>query len=57
MIVVGVHIRECGNTLYLGLTGIVRNLIQKSTGMDTPFISILSSRMSRASDNSKDVMK
>ena len=29
----GVHIiiGECGSTLYVGLSGIVRNLIQKST--------------------------
>ena len=38
-----------GSTLYVGLSGIVRNLIQKSTGMG--------SRMSRASDNTKDAMK
>ena len=27
-----IHIGECGSTLYVGLSGIVRNLIQKSTG-------------------------
>ena len=26
------YIGECGSTLYVGLSGIVRNLIQKSTG-------------------------
>ena len=29
---------ECGSTLYVGLTGIVRTLIQKSTGMIPPFL-------------------
>ena len=28
---VSVYIGECGSTLYVGLSGIVRNLIQKST--------------------------
>ena len=28
-----VHIRECGTTLYVGLTGIVWKLKQKSTGI------------------------
>ena len=27
-----IYIGECGSTLYVGLSGIVRNLIQKSTG-------------------------
>ena len=27
------YIRECGSTLYVGLTGMFRTLIQKSTGM------------------------
>ena len=27
------YIRECGSTLYVGLTVIVQNLIQKSTGI------------------------
>ena len=31
------NIGECGNTLYVGLTGIVRNLMQKSMGMDPPY--------------------
>ena len=31
---------ECGSTLYVGLSGIVRNLIQKSTGWDHTFLSI-----------------
>ena len=26
-----IYIGECGSTLYVGLSGIVRNLIQKST--------------------------
>ena len=33
-------IGECGSTLYVGLSGIVRNLIQKSTGWDHTFLSI-----------------
>ena len=33
---VSVYIGECGSTLYVGLSGIVRNLIQKSTET-TPF--------------------
>ena len=41
----------------VGLIGIVRNLIQKSTWMDTPFLSIFPFRMSRASNNSKAAMK
>ena len=32
-----IYIGECGNTLYVGLTGIVRNLIQKSTGIGPPY--------------------
>ena len=27
-----IYIGECGSTLYVGLSGIVRNLIQKYTG-------------------------
>ena len=43
---------------YVELSGIVQNLIQKSKGMDTSFLSIFSfSRMSRASDNTKAAMK
>ena len=34
------YIGECGSTLYVGLSGIVRNLIQKSTGWDHTFLSI-----------------
>ena len=32
LIEIFVYIGECGCTLYVGLSGIVRNLIQKSTG-------------------------
>ena len=35
-----VLIGECGSTLYVGLSRIVRNLIQKSTGWDHTFLSI-----------------
>ena len=35
-----IYIGECGSTLYVGLSGIVRNLIQKSTGWDHTFLSI-----------------
>ena len=34
------EIRECGSTLYVGLTGIVRTLIQKSTGIVQRILSI-----------------
>ena len=34
------YIGECGSTLYVGLSRIVRNLIQKSTGWDHTFLSI-----------------
>ena len=34
-------IGECGSTLYVGLSRIVRNLIQKSTGWDHTFLSII----------------
>ena len=53
MIGVGVHMVLL--TLYVGLMGIIRNLIQKSMGMDTPLLSIFFFfiGMSRASDNSK----
>ena len=50
--------RECGSTLYVGLTG--RTLIQKSTGMDPFkhfFFSFFPLGMSRASDNTKTSMK
>ena len=45
-------IGECGSTLYVGLTGIVQTLIQKSMRI---FRRIL--RISKASDNTKAVMK
>ena len=35
-------IRECDSTLYLGLTGIVQKLIQKSMGMVHRILSIYS---------------
>ena len=38
MIGVGVHMVLL--TLYVGWMGIIRNLIQKSMGMDTPLLSI-----------------
>ena len=45
-------------TLYVRLSGIVRKLIQKSTGMDTPLLSFFFLlAMSRAGDNTKDAMK
>ena len=59
-------IGECGSTLYVGLSGIVRNLIQKSTGWDHTFLSIFFFffffffsllGMSRAGVNTKDAMK
>ena len=53
-------IGECCNTLYVGLSRIVRNLIQKSTGWDHTFLSIFFSfflGMSRAGVNTKDAMK
>ena len=31
------NIGECGSTIYVGLIGIVWNLIQKSTGIGPPF--------------------
>ena len=37
---VRIYIGECGSTLYVGLSGIVRNLIQKSMGKDHTFLSI-----------------
>ena len=54
------NIGECGSTLYVGLSGIVRNLIQKSTGWDHTFLSIFFLfflGMSRAGVNTKDAMK
>ena len=35
-----IYIGECGSTFYVGLSGIVRNLIQKSMGMDMHLLSI-----------------
>ena len=32
-----IFFRDCGNTVCVGLTGMVRMLIQKSTGMVLPF--------------------
>ena len=57
-----VRIGECGSTLYVGLSRIVRNLIQKSTGWDHTFLSIFFFfffflGMSRAGVNTKDAMK
>ena len=65
MIGAGVHIyvgmqyiRECGSTLYVGLSGIVRNLIQKGMGNGHTLLSIFFLLgMSRASENTKDAMK
>ena len=37
-LVISLYIGECSSTLYVGLMGIVRNLIQKSTGMDMPLL-------------------
>ena len=53
-----IYIGEC-STLDVGLTGIVRNLIQKSTKMDAHLLSIsfFPFRMSKASDNTKAAMK
>ena len=34
-------IRECDITLSVGLTGTVRNLLQKSTGLGPPFFNSL----------------
>ena len=39
-VVTHIHIGECDSTLYVRLSGIVRNLIQTSMGMDTPLLSI-----------------
>ena len=54
-------IGECGSTLYVGLSRIIRDLIQKSMGWDHTFLSIFSSSfflgMSRAGVNTKDAMK
>ena len=33
-------IRECDSTLSVGLTGTVRNLLQKSTGLGPPFLTV-----------------
>ena len=52
--VINTYIRECDSTLYVRLTGIVWDLIQKSTGMDTALLIIFSLGMSRASDNTKE---
>ena len=43
------YIRECGSTLYVGLMGIVRMLIQKSTWMVPPFLRLFFLRLKRAS--------
>ena len=54
-------IGECGSTLYVGLSRIVRNRIQKSTVWDHTFLSIFFFffflGMSRAGVNTKDAMK
>ena len=52
-----VRIGECGSTLYVGLSGIVRNLIQKSTGCGYTLLSIFFLGMSRATDSTKGTMK
>ena len=53
-----IYTGECSSsTLYVGLSSIVPNLMQKSTEMDTPFLSIFSFRISRASDTTKAAMK
>ena len=38
-VVTCIHIGECDNTLYVRLSIIVWNLIQKSMGMDMPLLS------------------
>ena len=49
-----IHIGECGSTLYVGLTGIVRN---KSLRDGHAPLSIFSLGRSRASDNTKAAME
>ena len=60
-LLVYIYIGECGSTLYVGLSRIVRNLIQKSTGWDHTFLSIFffffPLGMRRAGVNTKDAMK
>ena len=45
---------ECGSTLYIGLTGILRTLIQMSTGIVPPFFP--PQRLKRVSDYTGAVM-
>ena len=52
-----VLIRECGSKLYVGLTGIVRLLIQKSMGWFRVKLFFSFLRMSKASNNTKAAMK
>ena len=53
-----VCIRECRSTLFVGLMGIVRTLIQKSRDGHVPFKHLsFFLKMSKASDNTKAAMK
>ena len=52
-----VYIRECSSTLYVGLMGTFRTLIQKFTGMVSPFKIFFSLGLKRSSGYMGAAMK